>query len=96
MSVIPFTGDGTPNRASHNLIANSLTGETLFPRYIQRGPEEIRTALRVSSRREMEQYPCTSASIQPDPEETLTTLRREMEQYLHSTDVDCMPCRKSE
>jgi|694.fasta_scaffold00081_132 hypothetical protein len=39
--------------------------------------------------------------MQPDPEETqesdtLMALRRDMEQYLHSTDVDCVPCRESE
>jgi hypothetical protein len=37
-----------------------------------------------------------SRYMQPDPEDTLIALRQEMEQYLHSTDVDCMPCRGSE
>ena len=85
MSVIPFTGNEMPDRSSrHNLITNNLTSEN-FPRYRQPDPGEIRIMLTRQA-----QY------VQPDPEDTLITLRQDMEQYLHSTDVDCMPCRGSE
>lgn len=88
MSVIPFTGNEMPVRPSRDSIATRLTVDTRFPRYRQPDPEEIRMMLSMQA-----QY--TQSDLTRE-ETHMSTLRRDMEQYLHSTDVDCVPCRKSE